>query len=167
MKSDVRGNIIPYIIGYTTKTLREDLLFQADQRVNKSRWGTLESSCSQVSTKRIISISLDIQLNIGPLHHGKARQFHKRIWSDASPYLSLMFGTLSLIITFLFLMIAHFPSSLASLTFLTSFLSSSWFSGMRYSFIKISDPFRLVDFLSISNLWSLQLNLTHISLWLC
>lgn len=134
--------------------------------MNLSRWGTQDSSCSQISTKRIRSISLKIQINIWPLHHGKPRQFQKRIWSDASPYLSLVFWTPSLIIAFLFLMIAHFPCFLASLTFWTSFLSSAWYYGKRSSFIKIIVPFRLGYFLIISNLWSLQLTLTRISLCL-
>jgi hypothetical protein len=60
--------------------LREDFLFHVDQKKNPSMLGTLDSSCSQVSTKKIISISLEIQLRIDPLLLGKPWQFQERIW---------------------------------------------------------------------------------------
>ena len=147
--------------------LQWDFLFHADHKTNRSMLGTLDSSCSQVSTRQIISISLTIQLIIGPLRHGKPRQFQKRIPSVPNSYLLLSFWSLSLTIAFRFLIIAHFPSFLASFTFWTSFLSSAWSSGMRSSFINILDPFKLKDLLSMLYLWSLQLTLTHInlSLW--
>jgi hypothetical protein len=71
--------------------LRQDFLFHADHKTNPSMLGTLESSCSQVSTRQIISISLGIQLLIGPLRHGKPRQFQKMISSVPNFYLLLSF----------------------------------------------------------------------------
>jgi hypothetical protein len=59
--------------------LRWDFLFHADHKTNPSMLGTLDSSWSQVSTRQIISISLGIQLIIGPLCHGNPRQLQKRI----------------------------------------------------------------------------------------
>src|ERR1700733_10659752 len=97
--------------------LREDLLFHVDHSVKSSMLGTLDSSCSQVSTSKIISTSFEIQLSFGPLFHGKPRQFQERIWSMLNCYLLLSFWFLSRIMTFLFLIIAHFPSFLASFTF--------------------------------------------------
>ena len=125
--------------------------------MNPFMWVTVYSSCSHVWNKKTRSISLGVQINIGPLCCGKAQQFKKRIQSVPNSYLSLLFWTLSLIITFLFLMISHFPSFLVSFTFWSSFPSSTWSSVIRYSFTKIPKPFRLGDLVRVSNLWSLQL----------
>ena len=142
-------------------------LFHVNHKTNPYTLGTLDSSCSQVSTRQIISISLGIQLIIGPLHHGKPWQFQKRIPIVRNSYLLLSLWSLSLTIAFWFLIIANFPSFLSSFTFWTSFLNSTWSSGMRSSFINIPDPFKLGDLLSMLYLWSLQLTLTRInlSLW--
>lgn len=130
-------------------------------------WGGLDSSCPWDSTKKIKLISLGVWLNKDILNHGKPWQFRKRIESVINSYLLLFFLILSLIIAFLFLMISHFPPLLASFTFWTSFPSSTWSSGMEYSFVKIPDTFRLGDLLTIYTLCSLQLNLTHINRCLC
>ena len=58
-------------------------------------------------------------------------------------------------------------SFLPSLPFEPILLSSTWYYGIRSSFIKIPDPFRLGDLLSIYNLWSLQLTLRRINLCVC
>jgi hypothetical protein len=46
------------------------------------------------------------------------------------------------------------------LFYLLNFLNSTWFLGMRFSFINIPNPFKLRDLLSMLYLWSLQLTLT-------
>ena len=79
-------------------------------------------------------------------------------------YLLLYFWFLSRITTFLFLIIAHFSSFLASFTFWTSFLNSTWSSRMRYSFINIPVHFRLEVLLSMSYLLSIELTFIRISL---
>ena len=145
--------------------LLEDRLFHVDHSVKPSMLGTLDSSCSQVSTSKIISTSFGIQLSLGPLFHGKPRQFQERIRSMFNCYWLLFFWFLSRIKAFLFMIIAHFPSFLTSFTFWTSFPNSTWSSGMRSSFINIPDPFRLEDLLSMLYLWSLQLTLTRIKLY--
>ena len=144
--------------------LREDRLFQIDQSTNPSMLGTLDSACSQVSTNKIISTSLEIQLSLGPLFHGKPRQFQERIRSMLNCYLLLSFWFLSRITAFLFLIIAHFPSFLASFTFWTSFHNSAWSSGMRSSFMNMPVPFRLEFLLSMSCFWSVELTFTRINL---
>ena len=126
--------------------------------------GTLDSSCSQVSTSKIISTSFEIQLSLGPLFHGKPRQFQERIRSMFNCYWLLYFWFLSRIKAFLFLITAHFPSFLASFTFWTSFLNSAWSSGMQSSFMNIPIPFRLEVLLSMSYLWSVELTFMRISL---
>lgn len=73
--------------------LREYFMYQVDQRMNPSMWETLDFSCSHISTNKIISISLKIQLNIRPLRHGKPQQFQKKIESVPNSYLSLLFWT--------------------------------------------------------------------------
>ena len=147
--------------------LRLDFLFHVDHKTNLSMWGTLDSSCSQVSSRQIISISLEIQLIIGPLHHGKPRQFQKND-PECPKFLFIIILLVSIPNNNFSISIAHFPSFLASFIFWTSFLSSAWSSGMRSSFINIPDPFKLRDLLSILYLWSVQLTLTRInlSLWL-
>jgi hypothetical protein len=105
--------------------------------------------------------------NITPLLHGKPQQFQERIQSVPNFYLLLSFWSLSLIITFLFLIIAHFSSFLAPFTFGTSFLNSAWSSRTRSSFINILNPFKLKGLLSMQYLWSLELTLTPINLSLC
>jgi len=87
--------------------LRWDFLFHANHKTNPSMLGTLDSSCSQVSARQIISISLGIQLIIGPLRHEKPRQFQKRIPSVPNSYLLLSFWFLSRTIAFRFIIIAH------------------------------------------------------------
>ena len=137
--------------------LWEDRLFHIDQSTNPSMLGTLDYACSQVSTNKIISTSFEIQLSLGPLFHGKPQWFQERIWSMLSFYLLLYFWLLSQIRAFLFLIISHFPSFLASFPVWTSFLNYAWSSGIRYSFINIPIPFRLEVLLSMSYLWSVEL----------
>ena len=79
-------------------------------------------------------------------------------------FLLLSFWFLSLITTFLFLINAHFPSFLASFTFWTSFLNSSWSYGMRSSFINIPEPFKLDFLLIMLYFCSVELTLTRIIL---
>jgi hypothetical protein len=76
--------------------LREDFLFHVDLNTNPSILGTLYSSCSQVSTRIIISISLEIQLNIDPFLHGKPWNLHERIQSVSDSYLLLSFFFISI-----------------------------------------------------------------------
>ena len=64
----------------------------------------------------------------------------------------------------MFLIIAHFPSFLASFTFWNSFLSSTWSYGMGSSFINILDPFKLDVLLSMLYFCSAELTLTRIIL---
>ena len=142
----------------------EDRLFQVEHSVKPSMLGTFDSSCSQVSTSKIISTSFEIQLSLGPLFHGKPRQFQERIRSMFNFYWLLSFWFLSRIKDFLLLIIAHFPSFLASFTFWTSFINFSWSSGMRSSFMNIPVPFRLEVLLSMSCLWSVELTFMQISL---
>jgi len=97
--------------------LRRERLFQIDHRTNPFMFGTLDSSCSQVSRRRIISTSLGIQLNLGPLFQEKPRKFQARILSVSNCYFLIFLWFLSLIMTFLFLINAHFPPFLASFTF--------------------------------------------------
>jgi len=141
-----------------------DPLFHIDHRKNPSMLGTLDYSCSQVSTNKIISFFIEIQLNLGPLFHAKPWQFQERIWSVPNSYLLLSFWSLSWITNFLFQINAHYPSFIVSFTFWTSFLNSTWSFGMVYSFIHIPGPFKLGVLLSMPYLWSLELTLTLISL---
>jgi hypothetical protein len=73
MKLNVRRNDLSNIKNYASYPSTIDFLFHVDHKTNPSMLGTLDSSCSQVSTRQIISISLEIQLIIGPLCHGKPR----------------------------------------------------------------------------------------------
>jgi len=136
------------------------ILFHVNHKTNSYMLGTLDSPCSQVSTRQIISISLKIQLNIGPLCHGKPQQYQKQISNVPNSCLLLSFSSLSLTIDFQFLIISHYPYFLASYTFWTSFLNLVWSLRMRSPFINIIDPFKLEDLLSMLYLWSLQLTLT-------
>jgi hypothetical protein len=83
MKLNVRRNALSNVTSYasypSTFFVPWDFLFHANHNTNPSMLGTLDSSCSQVSTRQIISISLRIQLIIGPLRHRKSRRFQKRI----------------------------------------------------------------------------------------
>ena len=80
--------------------------------------------------------------------------------------LLLSFWFLSLIETFMFMINAHFLSFLDSFTFWTSFLNSSWSSGMMSSFINILKPFKLDVLLSMLYFCSVELTLTRIILYL-
>jgi hypothetical protein len=117
MKLNVRRNALFHITGYAPIPLRNDFLFQNHHKTNPSMLGILDSLCSHVPTRQIISLSLEIQLIIGSLHHGKPRQFEKRILSIPKSYLLLSFWSLSLTLAFQFLIIAHFPSFLSSFNF--------------------------------------------------
>jgi hypothetical protein len=67
MKLNVRRNALSNITSYASYPSTVGFLFHADHKTNPSMLGTLDSSCSQVSTRQMISISLGIQLIIGPL----------------------------------------------------------------------------------------------------
>lgn len=83
---------------------------------------TSYSSCFYISKGKIISIFLGIQLNIRALHHEKLQKFQERIRSVLNSYLLVSFFYLTLIISFIFLIITHFPSFLAYLIFSTSLI---------------------------------------------
>lgn len=69
MKLNVKRHVHFYVASYASNPLLEDFLFHVGHNTNPSTLGTLDSSCFQILTRNIISISLGIQLNIGPLLH--------------------------------------------------------------------------------------------------
>jgi len=89
--------------------LRDDFLFHVDHNTNTSMLETLDSSCSQVPIRNIISISLEIQLNIGPFLHGKPWQFYEMIPSVPIPILYYLFGQMD---GFIVLFINHTQKSI-------------------------------------------------------